>query len=170
MPLTIEDPSPAGLLYKCTANERPQACADGEDDGDKPEILGAFAKRHHIADDEINQHVDTASADTLDGPARNEHGTVASATSDTTTEHKKCDGRYSNPSTPKEIGKLAIDGLRGGACQQECVHNPRVVVAKAEFGADGACGIGHNCIGRSVQRVPLSGGARFRLTSSFKSG
>jgi hypothetical protein len=167
--LTVKHPAPVSILNKRSANEGAHACADREDHRHEAEILRTLAKGHQVADDEIDQHVNAAASDTLYGPTRDEHGTRVRATSDATSENQKGDGRYGEPSAPKQVGQLTIHWLCHGAGQQKGVDDPGIIVAQTELVGNGACCIGNNYTWWSVVMKPIYVGV-IRITCSFKGG
>ena len=63
----VEDPAPADTVHEEAAEKWPRDARHAEDGAERALILAAFAGRHHVADDCLGEHQETAATQALKG-------------------------------------------------------------------------------------------------------
>ena len=140
----VEHPAPAEIVHEEAAQQRPGHAGHPEHRAERALVLAAFPRRHHVADDGLGQHDQSAAAQSLQGaePDELQHGLGQAA--QRRPDQEDHDRGLEQPLAAVLVAELAPHrgGGRGG--QQVRGDHPGQVVQPAQVTDDRRQGGGHD--------------------------
>ncbi|KAF5126384.1 hypothetical protein E5D57_011081 [Metarhizium anisopliae] len=96
------------------------------------EILPPVPRRHHVADDQLDEQHDAAASQALDSPASNHSRSIVSAARDAVAQGEHDNREDGRPAAPRDVAKLGDAWMDHGLGKEDAVGDGNVFVAQLE--------------------------------------